>query len=90
MKAQFDLFVTTPEERGPLFGLAVKLPDTCRCNSDVVRIGAPCGPHLAELRCSHCERHRGWLPREAHKFITEIISNFGRPTEPIAIRRGNQ
>ena len=32
---QLDLFVTTPEERGPLAGLTVHLPDTCRCGTDV-------------------------------------------------------
>ena len=86
--SQLDMFITTPEDRGPLVGLAVKLPDACRCKTNVAQIGAPCGPHLAELRCVRCERHRGWLPREAHQFLTEITSRFGRPTEPIAIRRG--
>ena len=87
--SQLDMFITTPEERGPLAGLNVRLPDHCRCGGDVARIGPPAGPHLAELRCARCEQHRGWLPREAHRFITETIKNFGRPTEPISIRRGN-
>jgi hypothetical protein len=34
-RGQLDLFVTTPEERGPLAGLTVHLPDTCRCGTDV-------------------------------------------------------
>jgi hypothetical protein len=80
-----DLFVTTPEARG---GLAVKLPDSCRCGSDIARIGSPAGPHLAELRCTMCQQHRGWLPRAAHQFLTETINKFGRPDTPIAIRRG--
>ena len=87
---QVDMFVITPEERGPLAGLIVSLPDACRCGADVARIGPPAGPHLAELRCARCERHRGWLPRQAHAFLTEIINKFGRPTDPIAIRRGKQ
>src|SRR6476660_6912051 len=85
---QFDLFATAAEERGPLVGLAVQLPDACRCGRDVARIGPPAGPHLAELRCARCERHRGWLPRAAHRFLVETVKQFGRPTAPIAIRRG--
>jgi hypothetical protein len=87
---QPDMFVTTPEERGPLVGLAVRLPDRCRCDSDVARIGPPVGPHLAELRCAHCGQHRGWLPRQAHSFLVETVQKFGRPVDPIAIRRGRQ
>jgi hypothetical protein len=83
--SQLDLFVSLPELRGPLTGLAVRLPEHCCCGSDVARIGPPAGPHLAELRCEH---HRGWLPRQAHQFLIELINKFGRPTEPIVIRRG--
>jgi hypothetical protein len=87
-RSQLNMFVATPEERSPLIGLTVRLPDHCRCGSDVARIGPPVGPHLAELRCAHCGHHRGWLPRQAHQFLTETVNTFGRPSEPIAIRRG--
>jgi hypothetical protein len=87
-RGQHDLFGATPEERDPLVGLAVQLPDTCRCGANVARIGPPVGPHLAELRCASCGRHRGWLPRAAHQFLSEIVNKFGRPDTPIAIRRG--
>jgi hypothetical protein len=87
-RRQLDLFVTTPEARGPLVGLAVQLPDSCRCGRDVVRIGPPVGPHLAELRCARCDRHRGWLPRAAHRLLVETVKQFGRPDTPICIRRG--
>jgi hypothetical protein len=86
-RAQLDLLVSAPESRSPLIGLAVKLPDTCRCGADVARIGPPVGPHLAELRCARCARHRGWLPRQAHQFLTEVVNKFGRPTTSVAIRR---
>ena len=76
------------EERDPLIGLAVQLPDACRCGRDVARIGPPVGPHLAELRCARCNRHRGWLPRVAHQFLLEVVTQFGRPDTPICIRRG--
>jgi hypothetical protein len=70
-----------------LVGLAVKLPDLCRCGHDVVRVGRPAGRHLAELRCTWCQRHRGWLPRIAHQCLIEIVNKFGRPDTPICIRR---
>jgi hypothetical protein len=89
-RAQLDLFISTPESRGPLIGLTVKLPDTCRCGTDVARIGPPVGLHLAELRCAKCELHRGWLPRAAHQFLTEVVNKFGCSTTPIAIRRGGK
>jgi hypothetical protein len=73
-----------------LLGLAVKLPDVCRCGSDIARVGAPVGPHLAELWCERCRRHRGWLPRAAHQFLVEVVNKFGRPDTPIAIRRNGQ
>jgi hypothetical protein len=83
---QRDLLVTTLEERGPLFGLAIRLPDKCRCGHDVARLGAPVGPH-AELRCMLCQCHRGWLPRVAHQFLLETVNRFSRPDTPIFIRR---
>jgi hypothetical protein len=76
------------EEHGPLVGLVVRLPDVCRCGHDVARIGAPVGPHLAGLTCARCARHRGWLPRIAHQFLLETVTQFGRPDTPICIRRG--
>jgi hypothetical protein len=85
---QLNLFVRNPSEDGPLYGLSVRLPDACRCRSYVAQIGAPVTPHLAELHCTSCSRHRGWLPREAHQFLTEVINKFGRPAAPITIRRG--
>jgi hypothetical protein len=90
MSERRDLFPETVPPAGPLPGLAVTLPDACRCGSQVARIGPPRGPHLAELRCCTCEQHRGWLPREAHQFVSEVVAKFGRPTEPIAIQRSRR
>jgi hypothetical protein len=81
--------ISAPDLHESLIGLAVIIPDACRsCGHDVARIGPPVGPHLAGLRCTRCDQHRGWLSRTAHQFLTEVVNKFGRPTEPIAIRRG--
>jgi hypothetical protein len=75
---------------GSLVGLSVRIPDPCRsCGHDVAKIGPTVGPHFAGLRCTRCDRHRGWLSRIAHQFLVEVVNKFGRPTEPIAIRRGH-
>jgi hypothetical protein len=86
---QLDLFIAEAPA-GPLDGLAVRLPDRCRCGCDVAQIARGVGPHLAALECAHCRTFRGWLPRQAHSFLVEFTNKFGRPTEPIAVRRGGQ
>jgi len=68
-----------------LLGLPVQLPDLCYCGSTLATIEAGVGSHRAGLRCA-CGRHRGWLATAAHKFLTETVRRFGRPTEPIQIR----
>ena len=78
-----------PLSADPLIGLAVQLPDECRCASSVAVIGAGSGPHCAELRCRVCNVHRGWLSHETHSFLTEITNKFGCPAGPIVIRRGS-
>jgi hypothetical protein len=68
-----------------LLGLPVQLPDLCRCGSMLATIEVGCGPHRAGLRCA-CGRHRGWVSGVCHKFLTETVKRFGRPTESIRIR----
>jgi len=81
--------IFTSDLHDPLIGLAVRIPDPCRsCGDNVAKIGPPVGPHLAGLRCARCNHHRGWLPRTAHQFLIGVVDKFGRPIEPIAIRRG--
>ena len=84
MSAQLDWFRKTAAS-DVLLGLAVELPDHCHCGSTLAAIEAGVGPHCAGLRCA-CGRHRGWLATAAHKFLTETVRRFGRPTEPIQIR----
>jgi hypothetical protein len=71
-----------------LIGLKIKVPDKCKCGAVRVTIDAGAGPHVASLRCVYCGAHRGWLPIETHRFLTEVVRLTGRPTTPIAIRRG--
>jgi hypothetical protein len=58
---------------------------TC-CGSNIATIHIGRGPHAAELKCSDCGVHRGWLPQEAHTFIQKTAERFGVPTEPIILR----
>jgi len=75
----------------PLIGLRVRLPDVCKCGANLPAIIGPGrGPHRAELLCTICSRHRGWMPNLSAVFLLETIRFFGRPTEPIAITRDRQ
>jgi hypothetical protein len=44
------------------------------------------GPHSGELRCTECNRHRGWLPRQAQTFLDDVAMRFGAPSEPLILR----
>jgi hypothetical protein len=70
-----------------LHGLSVQLSDKCRCGSSVAIIGEGKGPHRAALFCNRCEQHRGWMPNEAHAFLSEVVRIFGTPKTPIRVRR---
>ena len=78
---------TSAPSDNPLIGLVVDLQQQCKCGAYVVVVGAGKGPHLASLRCEACDEHRGWLSQQTHSFISETIKQFGRPTEPIKVRR---
>lgn len=56
----------------------------CHDNIAVIRPGK--AQHAGELRCAQCDRHRGWLPREALNFLTDLAQQFGAPTEPLTLR----
>ena len=60
----------TSRRRDPLTGLSVKLPEPCRCGSDVARIG---------------DRHRGWLSKFTANWIEDVATKFGAP-EIITLR----
>jgi hypothetical protein len=55
------------------------------CCGNMATLGPGKGPHAAELRCSACGRHRGWLAQEAGDFLKTITEQFGAPTEPLTL-----
>jgi hypothetical protein len=78
-----DLFPESPR-------LVVRLEraiDRARpCCGNYATIHSAPPPHVAELRCERCDRHRGWLAREAYSFIKQTVQEFGHPVEPIILR----
>jgi hypothetical protein len=85
-RAQLDLFRPLPPP-DPMRGVVVRLPSPCRCGAAGAMIAEGAGPHIASLVCTKCETRRGWLPHKAHTFLSGILNTFGRPIEPITIRR---
>jgi hypothetical protein len=87
--AQLDFFgAAAPAD--PLFGVAVKLRDSCgKCADLVAIIGPGKAPHFASLLCRLCGLHRGWLSRANYTFLNEVINKFGAPSEPIVFRTRN-
>jgi hypothetical protein len=69
-----------------LVGISVITPHRCKCGSNTYQLGNPRGPHRAELRCSKCDRHGGWLPNAAANFLEQTIQQFARPTQPVLVR----
>jgi hypothetical protein len=83
---QLTLFESTTPSSSPI-GLSVIVPKPCgNCGSDSAIIGSSRGPHHASLLCECCGGHRGWLSGITFHFLSDVIENFGRPTEPILIR----
>jgi hypothetical protein len=48
------------------------------------------GPHPYGIRCANCQRHRGWMPKEAIKFLSELVALYGVPAQPISIHDANR
>ena len=82
-KHQTDLFPeTAPSD--PLIGRTVTMDGSCpACGSATVLIGPGRGPHLGELRCSSCNKHRQRISRSSYtaiaRFVAEIADTFGAP-----------
>jgi hypothetical protein len=79
-----DFFPDTIPPPDPLIGRAVTMDTPCRaCGSATALIGPGGGPHLGELRCSSCNKHRQWIGRSSYtaiaKFVAKIADTFGAP-----------
>jgi hypothetical protein len=88
--AQLDLFrqaVPLPPH-DPSHGLSVQMLSACHCGATLAATGPGGGPHAASLHCEGCGVHRGWVSHATHRFLIELINKFGKPTEPIILRRG--
>jgi hypothetical protein len=76
-----------------LIGLRIKLERTidkpCACGETAVSVGEGAGPHIASLRCTGCDCHRGWLPKVIASFLTETIGRFGQLTDPIVMQNSS-
>ena len=82
-----DLFGHEPPADNSPFGLRIEMPTPClNCTRNVATIGPGKKPHRASLRCTACMRFRGWVSIETFNFITDLVRQFGRPTEPIVVR----
>jgi hypothetical protein len=55
------------------------------CCDNVAIIGDGRGPHAAELRCTACGAHRGWLSKSTYEFLLETVQRFGVSAEPFVI-----
>jgi hypothetical protein len=81
-----DFLPALPE---PLRDLELKLDRDIdrigRCCENRAAIHAGKEPHGGELRCSHCDRHRGWLSKTTANFLAGVIERFGQPATPPTI-----
>jgi hypothetical protein len=69
-----------------LIGLKVELhrpSDSCCRGICTIREGK--GPHVGELRCADCNRHRGWLNFETACFLESVMVVFGLPQQPVVV-----
>jgi hypothetical protein len=80
-------FVTTSSTS--LIGIRITMPDGCPvCDSHQAVLGSSKAMHAACFRCEQCDRHRGWASAAFSGLVQGIIDQFGRPVEPITVRRG--
>jgi hypothetical protein len=72
---QKELFVQP--ETSPLTGLIVRLDREIDrqkpCHGNIAIIYRGKGPHLGELRCKECDRHRGWIAKEMGAYLAARV-----------------
>jgi hypothetical protein len=86
IQAQPDPFAAAASADA-LFGVAVKLTNSCSgCGDPVGIVGPGKPPHCTSVLCRSCGLHRCRISRANYTFLKEIISKFGAPSEPIVFR----
>jgi hypothetical protein len=55
------------------------------CCENLATIHPGRGPHAAELKCTVCKQHRGWLPKQALDFVKTVAATIGAQ-DPIILR----
>jgi hypothetical protein len=75
-----------------LFGLRVKLDAVaprrcCSYPANVAVVTCGTGSHFANLNCLGCGALRGALTERTAAAIAAIVTTFGKPNEPIILRR---
>src|SRR5262249_1701818 len=84
MTAAMDLFVKHVTD--PIVGLKVQTPTPCKCRCAIARMAE--GQWLnVPLLCTSCGIERGRLCYETLKFVRRVVETFGRPTEPIKLKK---
>jgi len=83
---QAERFGSTALSTSPV-GLVIEQDRACpHCGTAEMVIGSSANMHAARLTCCGCGRHCSWLSGQTHQFVSEIITHFGRPTEPTKVR----
>ena len=62
-----------------LLGLQVRLPDNCRCGSDLATVGDSDGKFAATLACPQCGSSRGAISEFTLSFIQSLAARYGAP-----------
>jgi hypothetical protein len=68
-----------------IMGRPVKMPNHCRCGSNIGIVGPGSGPHLASVHCRNCNKHRAWLSKHTAQWLEAVSQKFGAP-EIISLR----
>jgi hypothetical protein len=86
---QLELFpveLTAARSARSIDGLEVIPERPCyHCRATTAVIVGSTGPHAAAAECAGCGRLRQWLARECCEFLIEVVTRFGRPSDPIRI-----
>ena len=78
-----------PAPNPAISGLVAKLPDVCKkCGFTSGHHRSRRRPHRASLHCKECRTFRLSVSDTSFKFVSKVVEQFGKPTEPILILRG--